>query len=131
MIDISDAQPTVKDNPHIELLDRVASGDYAAFATLYFDLHAPVQRFARMLVTDAADAHNVTSAVFVEMWHLARGRVSPPPNVARWALSIARRRCLTRRVTADRHIDCQLSVLLAAAGAREPQVCRCAEAALT
>jgi hypothetical protein len=148
MIDISHAR---KDHVHTDLLDRVAGGDYEAFATLYFDLYRPVQRYAQMLLTDAADAQHVAAAVFVEIWHTARLRAaagSTPTagrdsqqhdaarqdparqSVLRWALTITRRRCLKRPkapIAYDKHLTCQLGILLAAAGARQSATCLCLE----
>lgn len=140
MIDVSQ---TRRDYLHTDLLDRVADGDYAAFATLYFDLYRPVQRYAQMLLTDAADAQDVAAAVFVEIWHSARIRARQMTDgltVLRWAMMITRRRCLkrpklpsqggTQRMTVishDRHLKCQLGLLLAAGGARQPATCRCLE----
>ena len=161
MIDISHAR---KDHVHTDLLERVAEGDYEAFAALYFDLYRPVQRYAQMLLTDTVDAQNVAAAVFVEMWHTARLRTplqghgseghgserhgserhgserhgcerhgSERQTVLRWALTITRRRCLKRprpltgatsaKTLADKHLTCQLGVLLAAAGAGQATAC--------
>ena len=141
MIDVSQ---TRRDYLHTDLLDRVADGDYAAFATLYFDLYRPVQRYAQMLLTDAADAQDVAAAVFVEIWHTARMRaqqMTDGQTVLRWAMTITRRRCLKRPrpaqqgggsehmtvVSHDRHLNCQLGLLLAASGARQPATCGCIE----
>jgi len=144
MIDVSQAR---RDHLHTDLLDRVADGDYAAFTTLYFDLYRPVHRYTQMLLTDAADAQDVAAAVFVEIWHSARayqrpdeGQSTEGQTVLRWAMMIARRRCLKRpklsqpggtsHMTAfshDRHLKCQLNLLLAAGGARQTATCRCME----
>jgi DNA-directed RNA polymerase specialized sigma24 family protein len=141
MIDVS--QPR-RDYLHTDLLDRVANGDYAAFATLYFELYRPIQRYAQMLLTDATDAQEVAVAVFVEMWHSARvyqQQGEEGQTVLRWAMMITRRRCLKRpkgrqgsggtqhmTVTAhDKHLKCQLGLLLAAGGARQTASCRCLE----
>lgn len=140
MIDVSQ---TRRDYLHTDLLDRVADGDYSAFATLYFDLYRPVQRYAQMLLTDAADAQEVAAAVFVEIWHsarMARQQIGEGQTVLRWAMTITRRRCLKRPklpqpggsphmsiVSPDRHLKCQLDLLLAASGARQPATCRCQE----
>jgi len=137
MIDVSQAR---RDYLHTDLLDRVADGDYAAFATLYFDLWRPVQRYAQMLLTDAADAQDVAAAVFVEIWHsaLAYPRQSTEgQTVLSWAMTITRRRCLKRPkhgttshmtvMAHDRHLKCQLGLLLAAGGARQTVTCRCME----
>lgn len=134
MIDVSQDR---RDYLHTDLLDRVAGGDYTAFATLYFDLYRPVHRYAQMLLTDAADAQGVAAAVFVEIWHSARAfpaQDTEDQTVLRWAMTIARRRCLKRpkhggvhmRVAGhDRHLKCQLDLLLAAGGARQMVTCRC------
>lgn len=144
MIDVSQAR---RDHLHTDLLDRVADGDYVAFTTLYFDLYRPVHRYTQMLLTDAADAQNVAAAVFVEIWHSARaprrpqeGQGTEGQTVLRWAMTIARRRCLkrpkptqqagTRHMTfapPDRHLKCQLDMLLAAGGERQTAICRCME----
>ena len=145
MIDVSQSR---RDYLHTDLLGRVADGDYAAFATLYFDLYRPIQRYAQMLLTDAADAQEVAAAVFVEIWHSARmrahqvvrGQSTDGQTVLRWAMTITRRRCLkrpklaqqgvTHRMTVishDGHLKCQLGLLLAAGGARQAATCRCLE----
>jgi DNA-directed RNA polymerase specialized sigma24 family protein len=137
MIDVPQAR---RDYLHTDLLDRVADGDYAAFATLYFDLYRPVHRYAQMLLTDAADAQEVATAVFVEIWHSARAfqaQGTADQTVLRWAMTIARRRCLKRPkhggvhhmrvISHDRHLKCQLDLLLAAGGARQTVTCGCME----
>ncbi|HZM83852.1 MAG TPA: sigma factor [Candidatus Limnocylindrales bacterium] len=140
MIDVTQAR---RDDLHTDLLDRVADGDYTAFATLYFDLYRPVQRYAQMLLTDAADAQDVAAAVFVEIWHSARAyrrQDTEGQTVLRWAMMITRRRCLKRPkplpqdvlshmtvVSHDKHLKCQLGLLLAAGGARQTDTCRCME----
>jgi DNA-directed RNA polymerase specialized sigma24 family protein len=162
MIDTSQAR---RENLHTDLLDRVADGDYVAFSTLYFELYRPIHRYTRMLLTDAIDAQNVTAAAFVEVWHSARSyqrHGSEGQTVLRWAMAIARRRCLklAKRpqqdgaqrsqqdgaqrpqqdgaqrpqqggarhmtiVSPDKHLKCQLDLLLAASGARQTATCRC------
>ena len=140
MIDVSQSR---RDYLHTDLLDRVADGDYSAFATLYFDLYRLVQRYAQMLLTDAADAQDVAAAVFVEIWHSARTyqrQGTEGQTVLRWAMTITRRRCLKRPklpqqggilhmsvASHDRHLKCQLNLLLAASGARQPATCRCSD----
>lgn len=139
MIDVSQNR---RDYLHTDLLDRVADGDYAAFATLYFDIYRPIQRYAQMMLTDAADAQDVAAAVFVEIWHSARTyqrQSTEGQTVLRWAMAITRRRCLKRPkhgtavhmtvVAHDRHLKCQLGLLLAAGGGRQPATCRCMDSA--
>jgi DNA-directed RNA polymerase specialized sigma24 family protein len=115
MTDMSDARI---DTGHTDLLDRVAQGDYAAFAALYRGLRWTVNLYAQLTLSDPVAAREVTEAVFAEMWHRSRHRDEQQKDLERWALSIARRRCLQRSRAADRHLSCQFAILLAAAGVK-------------
>jgi DNA-directed RNA polymerase specialized sigma24 family protein len=54
------------------LVDRIATGDRAAFRCLYAFLATRVWRDAVRVLAHPADARAVTRSTFVEVWHLAR-----------------------------------------------------------
>ena len=71
------------------LVERVAAGDRFAMETLYTRHHLRIYRFVLRLVNNAADAEDLTSEVFLEVWKQVSG-FEGRSQVSTWILSIAR-----------------------------------------
>ena len=82
------------------LIRRVGGGDRRAFAALHDAMSVEVRTRIGTRLTDPAAA-SVTTAVFIEVWMLARFHTAPGTNVNGWVLDIADRRTGERR--GDRH----------------------------
>lgn len=80
----------------LALVRQVGGGDRPAFAALHDAMSIDVRTQIRRRLTDPAAA-SVTSAVFVEVWMLARFHTTPETNVRGWVLGIADRRAGERR----------------------------------
>lgn len=89
-----------------ELLQRVARGDEAAFASLYDLLIGPLFGVIRRVVRDPAQSEEVAQEVMVELWRCAP-RYSPSRGSAlTWATTVAHRRAVdwvrSAQASADR-----------------------------
>jgi hypothetical protein len=73
------------------LIGRVGSGDRRAFAALHDAMSVEVRTRVGPRLTDPAAA-SVTTAVFIEVWMLARFHTTPGTDVNAWVLGIADRR---------------------------------------
>jgi RNA polymerase sigma-70 factor, ECF subfamily len=62
----------VEEDPDAELMERVATGDRAAFALLFDRYQASVSRFAYRFVGSQARAEELTQDVFVKLFQSAR-----------------------------------------------------------
>ncbi|MGH6770709.1 MAG: sigma-70 family RNA polymerase sigma factor [Xanthobacteraceae bacterium] len=89
-----------RDGSDEQLIARIAAGDRRAMDTLYRRHHVRVYRFLLRLMKDAANAEDLTSDVFIDVWREAR-RFEGRSQVSTWMLAIARHkafRALRRRV---------------------------------
>lgn len=77
-------------------LRRVATGDHAAFASLYDELSPLVFGIAKRVVRDSTHAEEITQEVFVDLWRLAARFDAAKGNVRSWAATIAHRRAVDR-----------------------------------
>jgi hypothetical protein len=67
------ARTAAHNSNHVpDLINRIATGDRAAFQRLYGVLAMRVWRQASQLLPQPVDSRVVTRATFVEVWHLAR-----------------------------------------------------------
>jgi RNA polymerase sigma-70 factor (ECF subfamily) len=91
------------DNNHFDdLVDRVATGDRAAFRTLFAFMAMRVWRDASGMLPRAADARAVTRSTFVEVWHLARHHlVDSQTDTWNWIAAVAARHIDDRLRDAD------------------------------
>ena len=78
------------------LIRRVGGGDRRAFAALHDAMSVEVRTRIGTRLTDPAAA-SVTTAVFIEVWMLARFHTTPGTDVNGWVLDIADRRTGERR----------------------------------
>lgn len=79
-----------------ELLDRVATGDQQAFASLYDAVAPRVLGLIRKVLIDHAQSEEVAQEVFLEIWQNA-ARFEPGRGAAgSWIMTIAHRRAVDR-----------------------------------
>jgi len=83
------------------LVRRIAIHDREAFADLYDALSVQLLESVRSSVPDRRRAVAIASAVFVEVWSLARFHANPDTDVVAWLSDIAARRTADRRQVAD------------------------------
>jgi RNA polymerase sigma-70 factor (ECF subfamily) len=80
----------------LQLVFRVAAGDERALGDLH-DRHGPVvYSLANAILTDAADAEEVTADVFLQVWRSASTFDPTRARVAAWLTVLARSRALDR-----------------------------------
>lgn len=85
------------DDPHIELMRRVALDDEEAFAALVAALGPPLLGFVRRTLGAAGhEAEDVVQEAFVRLWR-ARHRWQPSAAVRTYLFTIAGRLCLNRQ----------------------------------
>ena len=87
-----------------ELLGRVADGDSVALATLYDHSSTIIYSIARRILTNSADAEEITVDVYTYVWRSARTYNPARGNVATWLIMLARSRAFERlRKVRDRN----------------------------
>jgi len=79
------------------LVRRTARADRHAFTRLYQMLAPAIAADLRTALPQPTDATAITSAVFVEVWWLARFHTTPDVDVHAWITGIATRRAGERR----------------------------------
>src|SRR5215472_18708909 len=79
------AEPT----PDVELIERIAAGNRLAMHALYARHSARVFRYALRILASRADAEDVVSDVFLDVWRRA-GTFEGRAQVATWLIGIAR-----------------------------------------
>jgi RNA polymerase sigma-70 factor, ECF subfamily len=86
---------TFAEDPSDEtLMSRIAAGDRAAMGTLYARHRVRVYRFVLRLVDNAANAEDLTSEIFIDVWKQAH-RFEGRSRASTWLLAIARHRALS------------------------------------
>jgi RNA polymerase sigma-70 factor, ECF subfamily len=79
-----------------DALTATATGDRAAFATVYDLMAGRVFGLSRRVLIDAHQAEEVTQEVFLEIWQHA-GRFDPERGrAATWVMTVAHRRAVDR-----------------------------------
>lgn len=78
------------------LLERVATGDQAAFSELYDQLVPRVLGLITRLLRDRAQSEEVTQEVFLEIWQTATRFDPNKGGAATWILTMAHRRAVDR-----------------------------------
>jgi RNA polymerase sigma-70 factor (ECF subfamily) len=76
------------------LISRIASGDKLAMQVLFARHHVRVFRFVLRLVRNEANAEDLISEVFLDVWRQA-GKFEGRSSVSTWMLSIARFKALS------------------------------------
>jgi RNA polymerase sigma-70 factor (ECF subfamily) len=77
-----------------QLMAAIATGDRHAMEVLYARHRVRVYRFILRLVHDSANAEDITSEVFFEVWKQAH-RFEARSQVSTWLLAIARHRAIS------------------------------------
>src|SRR5262245_37951614 len=77
-----------------QLVARSAAGDRRAMEVLYGRHRVRVYRFLLRLTKNAANAEDLTSEVFLEVWRHA-GRFEGRSQVSTWLLAIARHKAMS------------------------------------
>lgn len=77
-----------------DLISRVAKGDRLAFRALYARHHVRVFRFILRFVRDEAQAEDLISEVFLDVWRQA-DRFEGRSSVSTWILGMARFKALS------------------------------------
>lgn len=78
------------------LLGRVATGDRAAFATLYDLVSSRVLGLIVRVLVDRSQAEEVTQEVFLEVWQTAPRHDPARGTAVTWILTMAHRRAIDR-----------------------------------
>src|SRR5690242_21394197 len=76
------------------LIGRIAGGDKLAMQVLFARHHVRVFRFVLRLVRNEANAEDLISEVFLDVWRQA-GKFEGRSSVSTWLLSIARFKALS------------------------------------
>jgi len=79
-----------------DLLERVATGDQAAFSELYDQIAPRVLGLIRRLLKDHAQSEEVTQEVFLEIWQNATRFDSKKGGASTWIMTMAHRRAVDR-----------------------------------
>jgi RNA polymerase sigma-70 factor, ECF subfamily len=91
--------------PDDVLIGRIAAGDKLAMQVLFARHHVRVYRFVLRLVRNEANAEDLISEVFLDVWRQA-GRFEGRSSVSTWLLSIARFKALSSlRKKTDAELD--------------------------
>ncbi|GAA0627790.1 ECF RNA polymerase sigma factor SigK [Kribbella sandramycini] len=85
--------PSVSDS---DLLLRVASGDTAAFSTLYDRISPWVYGLIRRVLRNPAQSEEVTQEVMIDIWRTATRFDAGRGSAQAWILTIAHRRAVDR-----------------------------------
>jgi RNA polymerase sigma-70 factor (ECF subfamily) len=98
--------PDVTDGDSDErLIARIAGGDRRAMTILYARHHVRVYRFVLRLVSNATNAEDLTSEVFLEVWKRAC-RYERRSQVSTWMLAIARYKAISAlRIRTNDQLD--------------------------
>lgn len=75
-----------------DLLTQVARGDVHAFERLYDDLAGGVLGVTRLMLNDRAQAEQVSSQVWLDVWRQAAWFDARHEEASTWVLAMAQRR---------------------------------------
>jgi len=79
-----------------DLLERVATGDQAAFAALYDEVGPKVYGLVRRILRDPAQSEEVTQEVFLDVWRNAARYDRARGRPLTWVLTLTHRRAVDR-----------------------------------
>lgn len=77
-------------------LNRCAAGDQSAFAALYDETNRLVYSMALRILSEPADAEEVTLDVYMQVWRSAKTYTEKRGNVGTWLVMLARSRAIDR-----------------------------------
>lgn len=80
----------------IELIERIANGDQAAFAALYDRLSPILYSMALRMMNDASEAEDVLQDGFVYIWQRANTFDGSRGSPISWAITIVRHKAIDR-----------------------------------
>ena len=80
----------------IELIQRIANGDQAAFAALYDRLSPILYSMALRMMNDASEAEDVLQDGFVYIWQRANTFDASRGSPISWAITIVRHKAIDR-----------------------------------
>lgn len=92
------------DRTDVELWQDYNSGDQAAFEGLFHRHKGKVFNFALRMVGSRADAEDITSEVFIQLFH-KRFQDNGRAKLSTWLLTVARNACLSRLRSAKRTVS--------------------------
>lgn len=78
------------------LLERVSTGDQAAFSELYDEISPRVFGLVKRLLVDHAQSEEVTQEIFLEIWQSASRFDPNKGGASTWILTMAHRRAVDR-----------------------------------
>ena len=77
-------------------LIRCAAGDQSALAALYDETNRLVYSMALRILSEPADAEEITLDVYLQVWRTARTYTDKRGNVGTWLVMLARSRAIDR-----------------------------------
>lgn len=86
-----------------EIAERVRAGDAGAFRELFVRDGPAVFRYAFRRTADRAEAEDVLSIVFLELWRTRERMIAPNGRALPWLLGIARNVLARERADRQRH----------------------------
>ena len=90
---IHDGSPSSRQQ---RLLERVSTGDRAAFSELYDEISPRVFGLVKRLLIDHSQAEEVTQEIFLEIWQSASRFDPNKGGASTWILTMAHRRAVDR-----------------------------------
>jgi RNA polymerase sigma-70 factor (ECF subfamily) len=93
----------IQRTPDEALVSAIAAGERRAMQALYMRYNIRVYRFVLRLIADAAEAEDIVSEVFLEVWRRADA-FKAKSRVSTWLLAIARNKALSA-LRARRHVQ--------------------------
>ena len=91
--DFQDSSPTGRQQ---RLLERVSTGDQAAFSELYDEISPRVFGLVKRLLVDHSQSEEVTQEIFLEIWQSASRFDPNKGRASTWILTMAHRRAVDR-----------------------------------
>lgn len=88
--------PDERQQEDARLLQRIAQGDKAAFATLYDRFSRPLYATALRVVADPAEAQDLVHDAFVALWEKASTFETGRGTAFAWTLTLVRNRAIDR-----------------------------------
>ena len=97
--------PDERQRADAALLRRMADGDKSAFAELYDRFSRPLYATALRIVSDPAEAQDITHDAFLALWEKAAVFESERGSAFAWAVTLVRNRAIDRVRTRRRRAE--------------------------